>query len=289
MDASDVTARRPDLPAPDASAARGETIDLTTGSIEPPPKAPRRRHRTVLMIVLAAWALVMVGEIGYVIGRDRTTNPSPLGGEAAAGDLTVLQAVVQSQQDRLVALQSHASDAATTLSKSQQALAQSQQDLVEAQTKPTAPAVVQIPLKSFDPLGGAPLRVYAGTLALAACDGFGDPSACSPENHLAFTLGRAADGSLTLSSALFVNAPVSRDGGVLHAQGPVVNATYAVACNGETTATFFDAQLVADQLTVVNGQTEVATYATTFTITAPPGGSCPQRAQFVYVGSLVKS
>ncbi len=147
---------------------------------------------------------------------------------------------------------------------------------------------MQIPLESFDPLGGAAVVAYSGTLALAECTGFGDTSACSPTNHLGFTLAQAADGNLTLSSALFENAPVTRSGDVLHAQGPVANATYAVTCNGATMATFFDAQFTASQLSVTNGVPSIAAFSVTFAVSAPPAGDCPQRLQSTYQGAITQ-
>jgi hypothetical protein len=265
-----------ELPTPVPDALPEETFELTT------PVAVSHLRRRAALIMLLLWALVAAGEVGYVIGRDRAaSSPAPVRADFSPGDLSVLQVVVQSQHDRLAALQAKETDAATALTQSEQALR-------DAQTKPTAPAVVPIPLGSFDPLGGAAAVAYSGTLALADCTGFGDPSTCSAENHLAFTLARAADGSLTLSSALFENAPAVRTGDVLHAQGPVANATYAVACNGGTVATFFDAQLTADQVTVNNGVAAVASFSTTFTISAPPGGACPQRLQAVYKGTIAQ-
>jgi hypothetical protein len=229
--------------------------------------------------MLVLWALIIVGELGYVIGRDRTAStPAAVQTEAGPGDLTVLQAVVRWQQDRLDALQSTAADAASALAKSQQAL-------TDAQANPRG-GVAQISLESFDPLGGAAVMGYSGTLALAECTGFGSASACSAENHLAFTLAQAADGHLALSSALFENAPVTRAGVALHAEGPVANATYAVSCNGETMATFFDAQLTPNQLTVTNGVPAVATFSVAFTVSAPPAGACPQTLKSTYQGTI---
>jgi hypothetical protein len=261
-----------DLPPPAADSLPEESVDLTTTVIV------RKLRRKAAVIMLVVWALIIVGEVGYVIGRDRTSSaPAAVRTDVGPGDLVVLQAIVQFQQDRLNALQSTAADAASALAKSQKAL-------TDAQANPTGR--VQIPLESFDPLGGAAVIMYSGTLALAECTGFGSASPCSADNHLAFSLAQAAGGTLSLSSALFVNAPVTRAGAVFHAQGPVANPTYAVSCNGATVATFFDAQLIPSQLTVTNGVPAVATFSVTFAITAPPGDPCTQQLQSTYQGTI---
>jgi hypothetical protein len=225
---------------------------------------------------------VIAGEIGYVIGRGRTTTPAPLRSSVGAGDLTVAQAVMRSQENRILALQAAANGTAGQL-------AQSQQSLTDAQAKLAAPTTVDLPLGAFDILGGAAAAAYSGTLSLTACDGFNDASACSADNHLGFTVGRAADGSLTLSSALFENAPLARDGVSLHAQGPVANPAYAVNCNGEVTATFFDAQLAIDHLSMTDGTPTVVSFTVTFAMTVPAGGPCPQHSQVVYSGSMTRA
>jgi hypothetical protein len=270
MDASDATDTQGGLPPPVSAARPGDDAVVPP---EPAAVSERRPRRRTLIIVLAVWALVMAGEIGYVIGRDRATNTTAAARiEGSPGEFIVMQAVSQSLQDRLAA--------------AQKALAESQQALSNAQANPSTSSTVQIPLQSFDPLGGAPLLVYSGTLVLASCTGFGDPTACAPQNQLDFTLARAADGHLTLSSAVFEGAPVTRAGGVLHAQGPVANPSHALACPAETMATFFDAELTPNQLTMTNGVPAISSFSATLTTTAPADSACTQPLQSVYQGTI---
>jgi hypothetical protein len=215
----------------------------------------------------------MAGEIGYVIGRDRASGTRTAARiEGSPGEFIVMQALVRSLQDRL--------DAAV------KALAQGQP--ADAPATPATPAVVQIPLESFDPLGGAPVVAYSGTLSLASCTGFGDAPGCAAQNDVAFTLTRVADGTLTLSSALFEGVPAARSGGVLHAQGPIANPAYALACPSGSMATFFDAALTPTELTVTNGLPAISRFSATLTITAPADSTCTQTLQAVYTGTIAR-
>jgi hypothetical protein len=247
-------------PGPDADVQPSEQ------TVDPPPaveEPTRQRGRRAWMIVLAVWALVMAGEIGYVIGRDRTSNTAAAQTAVAPGDISVLQVIIQSQQDRIDSLLANA-----------------------ASTTTTKPAAVEIPLETIDPLGGEAVIVYSGTLARTACDGYADASACSAENDLDFRLARIDAGTLTLSTALFENAPVAREGTDLHAQGSVTNPTSALACDGQPTATSFDVRLTPDRLSVSGEKAVVGSYSARLTLTAPVGGACPRQLQSIYAGAI---
>jgi hypothetical protein len=264
MDASEATGTQRGLPPPVAAAHSEAGIDPPAAAV--PEQRPQRR---VLVVVLAVWALVLAGEIGYVIGRDRTSSrPAAARIDGSPGEFIVLQAIAQSLQDRL--------DAA-------------EKALADPQAKPSTPAVVQVPLQSLDPLGGAPLLAYSGTLLLASCTGSSDPSKCPAQNNLVFTITRLADGTLAMSSALFDGAPVARAGGVLRAQGQVTNPANALTCPAATMATYFDAQLTPDQLTLTNGVPAISSFSATLTISAPAESTCTQRLQAVYQGTIAHS
>ena len=262
MDASEATGTQRGLPPP-VAAAHSDDAGIDPPAVAVPEQRPRRR---VLIVVLAVWALVLAGEIGYVIGRDRTSShPAAASIDGSPGEFIVMQAIAQSLQDRLNA---------------------AEQALADAHGNPSTSPVVQIPLQSLDPLGGAPLLAYSGTLVLAACTGFSDPSACPAQSNLVFTITRVADGSLTMSSALFDGAPVARAGGVLRAQGPVINPANALTCRAATMATFFDAQLTPNQLTLTNGVPAISSFSATLTLAAAADSTCTQPLQSVYQGTV---
>jgi len=214
------------------------------------------------VVLLVGWALVMAGEIGYVIGRDRSAGQTVLRPKIDSVELTVLQAMIQSQQQRL--------DGAAA-----------------ALPSPQAPPALQISLDSFDPLGGARLVTYSGTLVLAGCTGFADPATCPAQRQLTLGIARAPDGTYSLTSPLSAAQAITRSGDAFHAHGPVSNADYAAPCNGEAMATSFDLALAPSQLTVTNGAPAVAVFSATVTMTAAPDGVCPQSRQSVYQGSVV--
>jgi hypothetical protein len=268
MDASEATDPQRSLPPPISAARPDDEGDDPAETAAVPERRPRRR---ALLIILAVWALVMAGEIGYVIGRDRASNtPAAARIVGNPGDFIVMQAVLRSVQDRL--------DAATT------ALAQSQPASPDAQTNPSA-TPVPVPLQSFDPLAGAPMLTYSGTLVLASCTGFSDPTACAAQSA---RLHPRPDGRGRPHTVVAdVRCRTGRTSEWrLRCTRSGHNPAYALACPAETMATFFDAELAPNQLTVTNGVPVISSFSVTLTITAPANSTCAQQLQSVYQGTI---
>lgn len=270
----------------DRPQPRGDPTDVPPSPTE---LAPTRRRGGLVALAVAVTLIAAV--VGFVAGRagrqpaERATTTSTLpktvaatgedGAAKTAGDLQAEQAKSAQLAAQLQAITGQLDQANKSVTSLQ----------AQVQSAGT-PAPAQIALSSFDPLGGAASAAYRGQLALSACDNI---SSCSASITVDITINHRGDGSLQMSSLLFEDASMAREGSSFRAQGTVGNQDYALRCQGVVTTTNFDIRLTPSQMTVASGIATVTGYTVDYVIVSPPGGACSAGSQETYAGLVTKT